>query len=45
MAGCIALFSRIDPEVRVIRTFSGDTVNTSYFLKAGEWQAYPEPVT
>jgi hypothetical protein len=39
MAGCIALFEAIDPEVENIVTRAGESPDTSYRRKAGRWQA------
>src|SRR5215831_11102346 len=40
MAGCIKLFSRIDPDVAFIQTFSGSEEDTAYArLPHGQWQA------
>jgi hypothetical protein len=38
MAGCIALFDRIDPTVERITTFSG-AARSGYVRVGGEWQA------
>jgi hypothetical protein len=41
MSGCIALFERIDPQVRRIETFSGDKPDTAYTYSfdEGKWFA------
>ena len=39
MAGCIALFERIDPRVERINTFSGGDRTGHYYRVAGEWRA------
>ena len=41
MSGCIALFERIDPQVRRIETFSGDKPDTAYTYSfdEGKWSA------
>ncbi len=41
MEGCIALFERIDPEVKLIETYAGDVPDTLYVrLSTGKWTAY-----
>lgn len=41
MTGCIALFEKIDPEVRKIKTFSGEKRDTEYVRQPrGGWRAY-----
>jgi hypothetical protein len=45
MAGCIALFQRIDPDVRYIKTFSGSRPDTWYTRDTtGTWQAYESTI-
>jgi hypothetical protein len=39
MAGCIALFSRIDPNVQHIQTVAGSKRDTAYQRKGEEWRA------
>jgi hypothetical protein len=41
MAGCIALFSRIDPEVESIETIAGNKTDTCYQRKGQKWRARP----
>ena len=40
MDGCINLFSRIDPSVQLIFTYSGEKMDTLYKRERGEWKAY-----
>jgi hypothetical protein len=37
MAGCIAVFERIDPKVLLIETFSGSKRDTAYSFIGGQW--------
>jgi len=38
MCGCTNMFTRIDSEVRVIRTYAGDELDVTYEREhAGEW--------
>ena len=40
MGGCIAFFERIDPNVRLIETFSDDKADTTYRRNAvGQWES------
>lgn len=39
MTGCVALFEGIDPEVKAIKTYSGDKADTVYRKKGTEWNA------
>ncbi|MGH8432866.1 MAG: hypothetical protein ACREUF_20960 [Solimonas sp.] len=39
MSGCIAFFTRIDPDVVRINTFSGSKPDTAYLRSGGQWQA------
>jgi len=39
MAGCIALFSRIDPNVQHIQTVAGSSLDTAYQRKGEKWRA------
>jgi hypothetical protein len=39
MAGCVALFERIDPKVERINTFSGATRSDYVLAAGGEWHA------
>lgn len=39
MAGAIEFFSRIDPAVRTILTFSGGVDDTAYHRRGEEWVA------
>ncbi|WP_313194528.1 hypothetical protein [Shinella zoogloeoides] len=39
MAGAIALFQRIDPEVNTIATIAGGKDDTTYRRRGGEWVA------
>lgn len=41
MAGCIALFERLDPGVRSISTYAGQARDTSYHRVDGRWTALP----
>lgn len=44
MGGCIALFTRIDPEVKFIQTSAGQSLDMGYMRKAtGEWIAFSPP--
>ena len=40
MSACIALFTSIDPGVKVIETYSGAQRDTVYRLVDEEWKAY-----
>lgn len=40
MSGCIDLFTRIDPDVNRIHTYTGNTPDTYYIHKRGEWTAH-----
>ena len=40
MAGCIRLFSRIDPDVKIIQTVSGGKPDTQYRRCNREWQSW-----
>lgn len=39
MAGAIALFERIDPNVQYIATFAGSIPDTRYVLRGSQWIA------
>ena len=40
MVGCIALFRRIDPDVRLVNTYAGQEQDTSYLRERdGRWTA------
>ena len=41
MTGCIALFKRIDPNVKIIETFSGRRADVRYVKQDGKWRAQP----
>jgi hypothetical protein len=40
MAGAIALFTAIDPDVEVIETYAGDAKDTAYRRKRSGWNAF-----
>jgi hypothetical protein len=40
MSGTIALFERIDPDIRTIETFAGNETDTSYHRVNGHWRSY-----
>ncbi len=40
MEECIALFERIDPDVKRIETWAGDQPDTLYCKRADGWEAY-----
>lgn len=44
MKGCIALFTRIDPEVRSIDTYADAVLDTSFSLHPSGWVATHEGV-
>jgi hypothetical protein len=37
---CIAIFERIDPNVKEIKTFAGDKPDTSYVKSSDGWQVF-----
>ena len=39
MAGCIAMFQRIDTKLQAMQTKAGNVDDTSYQLVGKEWQA------
>lgn len=39
MSGAIAYARRVDPGVRIVRTFAGSRPDTNYVRVAGEWRA------
>ena len=44
MHGCITFFESIDPNVRLIHTFSGNEPDTVYWKEEREWKAKPGPL-
>jgi hypothetical protein len=40
MGATVKLFTGIDPDVMIIRTFSGERPDTEYHLTASGWEAF-----
>jgi hypothetical protein len=45
MGGCVDLFQRIDPHVKLIETYSGSKPDTVYRREGREWKAYERQMT
>lgn len=43
MLACIALFKKLDPDVKIINTFAGATPDTVYVNTATGWKAFDPP--